>query len=446
MKTLNEIKMELSVASNKINRLCKEIDKLKNENFEDEEININAEAIARRFPIEEHPINKKSEYVQKNYLTLLFSVAKVENNSELFESQSLFIARIVEGLDNKSIDIKNLYKNALELNEKSIDEYTSNLIEEELSSNFVVDSLILANLKGECSNKVFEYLSELFQLIKVSKVQIVELCQLSRLILEKNSSEYKVFCKKELNIDLEKFFFYINEFHQGIIVDNSKLFCIRNKRLMKVSNKDEINKLEKIKAKKIILENIILSEYEKLPIISSGEKVIISNCVFERNKKPLKLEMCRYIEISKCEFKELLNKALYLTKNQEVKIKDSNFNKCSDESEVEVIEGRSIPKYGGTVYMSRTTKATFEKCKFKECKFKQHDMSWAIFEHSVICEGIVAYIEGVDKLKIVECSFSKCNAYEEGSLIFRVNKLFELKNVKKDEFIDCTAVDSEIIR
>lgn len=437
MKTTNEIMSEIKVLTNKINELCIDIDELKhigkNQNQLD---NSKLKAIAKRYPVLGHPLSKSDIYTKNLYLTLLASILSIDNiDSSVVENGRLFILRIIEGLE-EDIEFENIYKNSLELDEKIIDEFTLAISMENLQNNFVVDSVIVANLSGKCGDKVLEYMSTLFEMIKIQKNELGELVRLAVLILEKNKKSYKEFCCEELNIDLQKFFFYIFDFCDGILSNNSKLFYLEYKSQKEIMKEDDITDMININSKIVIIGKTLFKNIEKFPIFQDCNDIKIINSEFEESKCPIEFKKCKKISISNSLFKKFKSRALYFNECNEVELFDSIIDSSEHRVDSKPEYYYNYPAYGGAVYVTVAKSFIIDSCKFNNCNTYQSESGPA--------NGAIAYIHGVECFKLSNSTFKNCMNYSwrYGSHWDKAGELFQLESTECKKAVNCIRIDS----
>ena len=273
------------------------------------------------YPIKNHPLEQADEYTKGIYITMLCVV--MCNNNEVREEQTLFIERLMKGIE-LSISINDYIKRALEIDDKFAEDFIRQFKDSDLKYNFIVDALILISSIGTPEKKDVEFVSEICDILAIEKKELSELVRLAFIILEQSSHEYKEFCSMELSIDISKFLFYIFDFCQGILSNNSQLFYAKFENIDSLKNEEIFNNLESISSKKVILENIIFDGFEKLPSLNNCGEILINKCIFKNNAQSLKFIESEKVTIINCNFEKLKHRALYFSECEIVDIDESN--------------------------------------------------------------------------------------------------------------------------
>lgn len=379
------------------------------------------------YPITDHPLEQADEYSKGIYITMLCTI--MCNNSVPREEQILFIERLMKGIGIAGT-INDYIKKALEINDKFAEDFIRQFKDNELKYNFVVDTLILISSVGSPAKRDMEFVSEICDILAIEKNKLSEILRLATIILEQNNEEYKEFCSMELSIDISRFFFYIIDFSQGLLSNNSKLFYARFVNTDSLRNEKRFADLESISSKKVILENILFDGFEKLPSLNNCGEILINKCTFKNNIKNLTCSESENITIIDCNFKELKNRALYLSECGNMEIEGCNFEKCSFESHDDGSYGYKDCAYGGAIYIRNAKSLKVDGCNFIKCKTEHYKDGNA--------DGAIAYLFGINNFKLENCQFDFCkNSYFRYSWR-ECGGLFKVENTECDKAINCT--------
>lgn len=378
------------------------------------------------YPITKHPLEQADEYTKGTYITMLCTM--MCNNSAPREEQILFIERLMNGIGILGT-INDYIKKALEIDDKFAEDFVRQFKDNELKYNFAVDALILISSVGSTEKRDVEFASEICDILAIAKNELSEISRLAAIILEQNDEEYKEFCSMELSIDISRFFFYIIDFSQGLLSNNSKLFYAKFVNADSLINEKRFTNLESISSKKVILENILFDGFEKLPSLNNCGDILINNCTFKNNIKSLTCNGSENIRIIDCNFKELQKRALYLNECRNVDIEGCDFEKCSFESRDEGEYGYKESAYGGAIYISNTKSFKIDGCNFTKCKTAHYENGNA--------DGAVAYLFGINNFKLENCQFDSCeNSYWRYSWK-ECGGLFKVEKTECEKAVNC---------
>ncbi|MGL5714132.1 MAG: hypothetical protein ACRCXT_23480 [Paraclostridium sp.] len=428
-KTIIDISNQIKVVEKEIKELYK---KVKTEMDSDNKttqmkLENKIESVAKRYPIKNHSINKSDEHIIKLYLTLLLSIDQA-TGSTIEDSTKLYVSRLIEGLDI-DLNINDLIKWSMKLDYQLIDEFTISLLKTNLNINFAIDSMIILNLSCTKNKEKIRYISNLYELIGIKENQVEEIVELSNIICSKDKESYKRFCTRELNINLEEFLFYIVEFVDGVLCNNSELVYV-------INNASEIIDKDIITSKKVILENLNICDIVEIPTISKSNSVKLKNCIFKNIEKEIKFYENNKISIEKCEFEGFRNRALYCRENKNIEINNTNFESCRYDCKDEGSYGYQSAAEGGAIYNYSTNILKIENCKFKDCNTYHYEKGNA--------DGAIAYLSSVEKIYLNSCEVKDCMNYswKYGSHWDKVGGLFKLNNVDENEVNNCTRINS----
>lgn len=382
-------------------------------------------AVGSRNPIVGHILEKADADVKKKYITMLIAIAYLAQEKQ--ENAWLLIQRITTGA-NFNEELMDIRVDAVNLTDIQIDAFTVAIANAKLTNAFVLDALLIY-LSCETENeKILEFLSALFELVKCSKQELQELSELAKIIANQDSNAYSEYCFREHSIDITDSFGYVKLFHEGILCCNSKNFIVFYPEKKKISPEILSKICEGVNSNKIVLQNIIFSnidkefkfvkcssieinncdfyewKYRSFQAEESG-KIVITNCKFySMNGRALYFSECKNINIDKCIFEKCLYKrnggVIYANTVETLNVENSSFLSCSTTggswSTVEIIhfEGSLPSSFGSVAYL----------CNVHESKWCKNQ-----FENCIAYGGYLIYQEKPQKISAVDCTYSNCS-------------------------------------
>lgn len=285
------------------------------------------------YPLEQHPIIGKEEYVQKLYFDVLCVVAQYENKD--MENQLKFIQRIMAGA-GRSEAISEHIKNAMEITEETFEEFLKQCKENALTDIFIVDGLLIACAGGVPNEKQMEFMSEIACVFGMRRNYLEWMTGIVKAILEQDTQEYTKVCQQiphdEKKHIVPTVICYLKDFVSGVLVDTDDMLWIYSKEKRKIDIKALFPDM-KISRKKVVLENVIIDvegEDNNL-LFSSCEEIMIihsefrhigvdmetfgqakwEDCVFEEINRSVKnrasifeIQEGKKFEVNKCCFRQ----------------------------------------------------------------------------------------------------------------------------------------------
>jgi len=394
MQTKKEMLSIIRQQARAIEELCQNIEKAE-ERTVDKGLDLDKlNTKAKRAPLLNHPLNKEEEQFQKLYLALLISVSNIQNiEGGSNSTASVFmILRIIAGLETQQ-NYSELYKTSLELEERILDEFTMLLREKNLQRVFALDSLLVAGLVEQKEERLYEYLGELCELLSLSAGETEELTRLAILILEQNAEGYRAFSSEDKSIPLEEYHFYILEFHEGILSDNSELFHLEYRTARELRSEDDFFAKEMITAKTVILKNISFTDIDaKFPLIKDSARVELSNLKFNRGQTALSFSTCAQLLLKDLSFIDINT---YKDTNNLVHI-----DRCLEAN----ITGAKLQRVGyakdyGNIFSSlKNAKTIFKDCFFSETyPYNGRYLFYTAEDQSFLLQGCrFDYLKGAD--------------------------------------------------
>lgn len=186
MKTIDEIQCELR-------DLIHELELIKEERssgeFEIDWERISVDACTKA--IKPHPLEGFDEYSQKCYITILLTVAWLDEQSL---AESLFLAhRIAFGIGylEKHGDLRDEFIAAKTLSYKQLDELSALFADKDEKLMLILECLLIAGTFEKGKNDAVEYIAKLSELLGLTKENMVFLSNLAAVVLTQDTDNYK---------------------------------------------------------------------------------------------------------------------------------------------------------------------------------------------------------------------------------------------------------------
>ncbi len=320
------------------------------------------------------------------------------NDSEPREEQILFIERLMNGI-GISGTINDYIKKALEIDDKYAEEFIEQFKDNELKYNFVVDALVLISSLGSLEKKDVEFISEICEVIAISKEEIQFYSNMALGLVEQNSEKFIDPSDENLTLEkVERFKYYYKDFFKRVLIDNSRiLYCYSSK-------KTELD-FEKLYKEESVInfhhdEVIFLNQIINLENISlrfnNKNKITFINCEFTGGNGSIYIKSCKDFITKKCVFKEFNNRSIF---------------------NIEFIQN-----------------ALFHDCDFKDCTSRN--------------DKILG--ENINSIIIKECNFKNCirvfSRYEKHAVALYSGNYGGNINIEKSKFQNCRSKGTTIQR
>lgn len=210
MKSLLEIQQTIRGLDNTIKQVqqslvnvCEEIDELRNENDNKTVDYDEIAAMAKEIHLKKSPLARRDEDIKEKYIELVLSSVNLENDEEHFIEKLVFVTALKEAL-NIETTIDALHKRSY-----LVDKNFYECLVEELTSDhkqyLIVDMLIVANLKGQASSVILEYIADIASSFGMSEDEVKCAVIVAKLVLTQSFGSLK----KDKSI---KTFNYIQKF------------------------------------------------------------------------------------------------------------------------------------------------------------------------------------------------------------------------------------------
>lgn len=438
MKTITEMQTQIREMSLKLNEFARDLSNFNQSENQSKNIDFNQiKAIGIRNPINGHILEKEDISVKKKYITMLITLVYLANEKQ--ENAWLLIQRIAAGA-NFTEELINLSVDAVNITDSQIDEFTLNIANAHLTNAFILDAMLIYLSFENANDKMLEFISALFELVKCEKKALQELAELSKIIAEQDSSKYLEFCFRELEIDLVDTFGYIKVFHDGLFVCNSKAFVLEYKQKKEIT-KEIMDKLPKvIRSSRVTMENIVFNNFSKDDNWFEFEKcdeINISHCEFNSLVNSINAKTCGNVLINDNIFKSMSNRALYLTECKSLSVSRCKFESCSYRTDDKYDYGYQAEAYGGAIYLSYVKNVKVSDSEFEYCSSKQGEGGTA--------DGSVAYLFDVETSSWSNNKFKSCkSSYWRNGYWKDSGGLFHIKKCQSITAENCTCKDCDI--
>lgn len=196
MKTISEIQAELKEISSRIDTLTKELSDYNQYRSEEVVIDFNRlQTIGCRQPIKGHLLARSDDDIKKRYIIILTSAVYLA--TEHCEKGWLFIQRIACGIGLQE-SLSELAADGLNLTEKQLDKFTSEMMVSKLTNSLVLDCMLIYLSCGQKNKKMLKYMSGLFELLKCGKIEVEELLEIAKILAKQDKRAYLKLSSKEL--------------------------------------------------------------------------------------------------------------------------------------------------------------------------------------------------------------------------------------------------------
>lgn len=191
MRSIEEMQASIKNIQCELQQLRSDLDDIRSEknggalNFDISEVSVKA----KREPISPHPLSQKDEYIKRQYLILLLSVAQFDQD-KLYDSL-LFAHRIAYGcgyLTNG--DLLDEYTSSHMLTFTQLDELISLFSKDDLRLMLIEEMLLMAGKFEKGLKPAVDYISQVCRLLNVTNKEIMFLSQMSTVILTGNLGLY----------------------------------------------------------------------------------------------------------------------------------------------------------------------------------------------------------------------------------------------------------------
>lgn len=327
---------------------------------------------AKNYPINNHFLNHFDEDIKELYICILCNIITYKNVPK--EEQKMHLERIIAGTDILG-DVDEHIIRASSITPEDFEDFVESFLDSEVKYIFFVDAIILISFCDFKVDEQVELLTEIMEIMKMSREEVKYLTAISKSILEQSFDLYsKALNFKPSSINNYIFICYTSQFVLNLIVgdENGNAYL------------EEFNiEKEYYEKDNLVFENInFFNEDISLDAIefNSIKNIKFINCKLNNRVYQLKFINCGEVNFINCSFFETQNEIIYLDFTNEINFLDCKFNDC----------GYFI------VWNNSTLKtASFFKCRFYNCGNNSQEA--------------ILYVGDVKNICIESCQFNEIN-------------------------------------
>ena len=185
MKTIEELHRELD-------NICRELDIIeKAQKDATKAVTVNfskIKSVAKRYPINNHPLKNYDEHIKKRYLLMIMSVAVIDD--ECYDDSMLTLSRIAAGMEYEG-SIEELFLAAKTIDYKTVDECTELFINSDTKLILFMECILVSAKFNKRRSEAISYLGELPVLLRMTKDEVLLTSNLARVVITQDLEEYK---------------------------------------------------------------------------------------------------------------------------------------------------------------------------------------------------------------------------------------------------------------
>lgn len=202
-QTIRELDNTVKNVQKSLGTVCDEIDELRNEKNNKAVDYDEIITMSKDIQLKKSPLARKNEDLKEKYVELILSSVNLEENEEVFIEKLVFVTALKDALNiETTIDV--LHKRSY-----LVDKNFYKSMDEELTTDnkqyLLTDMLIVANLKGQASSSVLEYIADIASAFEISAEDVKGATVVAKLVLTQSFKDIK----KEKSITI---FNYIHKF------------------------------------------------------------------------------------------------------------------------------------------------------------------------------------------------------------------------------------------
>lgn len=295
-------------------------------------------------------------------------------------------------------EFQDYMKMALDLDKGDIDEFVSIFAEDELRYCFCIDSSILLSTV-RANDKNYELLAELVELLGISRKELSYIVSVAKAIITQDSELFddtKAIAPQ--TIKQLSMYHYVSSFYTGAIIDTSESLHIYSCEKIEV----DLSKYSPIKAKKVIVENVLISLKEDVFFENCQEviflntdvrvndcqlefknvvSVMLENALFENGKQyPIMFSHCWKVQMDSCRFRNFISRTIQEENVANFSISKSSFDKCEYQyNSIQVLA--RCKSLGGVIFSKFPTSNGinyFDNCTFVNCGGRNTSFGYAM--------------------------------------------------------------------
>lgn len=238
-------------------------------------------ALAKKYPIKNHVLFRKTDAARKLYIGSLLAFTNNSADKEFYKKQRLHLCRIVASYDNH-MNFEDYVAQSMKINMKQLVDLAE-VLDLETRICFAVDLLILNMLNVPGTGKSgYEAMADILQFLKLDKASIVKVVSIAKALVEQKFDQLLSLIERSDDINYSNFLGYYADSKYTSIV--SSLVDIQNMH------------------GNVLVVNMQISNYKEYFELSEyvAEKITFYNCSFTNirgfrgNKKPVIFEHCRF--------------------------------------------------------------------------------------------------------------------------------------------------------
>lgn len=267
-KSLLDIQQEIRDLDNKIQDISSQISSIYKEidDFRNKDIikgGLDYEMIrvmSTRFIFDKHPLDKlKSVHAREMYIKMLLSLIHIDRDSKMTVTRLIFIQWLINE-SRLNIKLEDSFRETLKISFNTFDELIR-ILPKEYREYFIVDAFIIANICGQASENILNYIANLCIILGINKEKIKILSITTKCILKQSIGKMK---KEDLQFFLtylKKFKYYIDSNMNNEIME--KTLLLQRKIIAKVPDSKSVNFKWKVKQKSEVEKGDLIATYNR---------------------------------------------------------------------------------------------------------------------------------------------------------------------------------------
>lgn len=241
-------------------------------------------ALAKKYPIRNHVLFRKTDATRKLYIGSLLAFTNNSADKELYKKQRLYLCRIVASYDIH-MNFKDYVAQSMKLNMKQLVDLAE-VLDLETRICFAVDLLVLNMLNVSGTGKSgYESMADILQFLKLDKVSIVKVVRIAKALVEQKFDQLLSLIEKSDNINYSNFLgYYVDNKYTSIVSSPVNIQNMHGSVLvvnLQISNYKEYFELSEYVAEKITFYNCSFTNIRGFK--GNKQSVIFEHCKFENN-------------------------------------------------------------------------------------------------------------------------------------------------------------------
>ena len=349
---------------------------------------------AKQYPLANSLLAQKDEYTKSLYIRMLCVLIQYANDTN--EMQVIYLRRLIAGIDAEQ-SFQDYMKMALNITTGDVDEFINLLKDNDLRYFFCMDGIILLSIISS-TDKQFELLAELMELLKINFKEVEYLSHLSKAIIEQNSQiitdEY---CPKSL--EKISFYHYLKDFFTGTIVNTNEMYHLysHNKEVLSLTNSVCFT------SENVIIENITADIVEDI-VFDGCATVTIKKCTFSGHSSSFVFKRVGKVIVEECDINNFNNRFANFHSTNNIIIRKCNFLNCGCTSAGDI--------KGGVIYTGSDVvdNIILEGNKLNNCYVERVER-----RHNYWATAVFLYTErGANNMEVLGNIFNGCACRNNG--------------------------------